>query len=148
MPFIIVSPSGMLPMGVDKVNDLVVSPGASNLKIPDWTARSGYSGTVPTNHELVAAGSGAGTVRCRAQLAAAWAPQSGALRLSLMQNDTELKAADFAQNATSLALSDTPVTVQPGDRIWLRISNSTGSIWAISATVQAGSNTYLTFDPS
>ncbi|MEU1206473.1 hypothetical protein [Nocardia sp. NPDC005825] len=148
MPFTIIAPAAAVPMGMDKVADQQVVAGATNLKLTGWTARSGYGSSDITNDELIANGSVTANVRCRIQLAANWASTQGALHVMLMRNTTEIKSADFTNNSAFLLLPDTQVNLVPGDRIWVQITNSTSSIWAVNATVQGGANTYVSFDLS
>ncbi|WP_327143091.1 hypothetical protein [Nocardia sp. NBC_01327] len=134
-------------MGMNKNADQAVNAGATNARLAGWTARSGYGGTIiSANNELISASTGAVIVHCSVQLKAAWSPQYGALHLMLMLNDSELKSADFATNATSLTLQDVQVTLQPGDRVWVQMNNTTSVPWSTNATVQGGATTYVSFD--
>lgn len=146
MPFTIIAPAPTMPMGMDKNADQQVIAGVTNLKLTGWTARSGYGSSDITNDELIANGSATANVRCRIQLAANWASTQGALHVMLMRNSAEVKSADFANNSSSLTLPDAQVSLAAGDRIWVQITNSTSSIWAVNATVQGGVNTYVSFD--
>ncbi|MGW2664136.1 hypothetical protein ACWCW7_24510 [Nocardia tengchongensis] len=148
MPFTIIAPVATAPMGMDKNADQQVVAGATNLKLTGWTARSGYGSSVIVNDELIANGSATANVRCRIQLAVNWSSTQGALHVMLMRNNAEIKSADFTNNTGSLTLPDTQVNLAPGDRIWVQITNSTSSIWAVNATVQGGVNTYVSFDLS
>jgi hypothetical protein len=150
MVFVVVAPGAVLaPMGMDKSGDLPVGKDTANLKVSGWVARSGYPDTViSAADEIVIGSSGAGIARCKVTLAAAWSPSAGGggFHVSLMQNSTEIKGADFASGATFVALTDTAITVQPGDRLWLAVTNTTTSVWGVTATVKGGSGTYVTFD--
>ncbi|OJF83539.1 hypothetical protein NS14008_36075 [Nocardia seriolae] len=136
-------------MGMDKSGDLAVGKDTANLKVSGWATRSGYPDTViSTADEILIGGSGTGIARCKITLAAAWntGAGGGAFHVSLMQNSTEIKGADFPNGATFVALTDTPITVQPSDRLWLAVTNTTTSIWGVTATLKGGPNTYITFD--
>ncbi|MFE3191662.1 hypothetical protein ACFXHA_21810 [Nocardia sp. NPDC059240] len=152
MGLVVVAPGAavLTPMGMDKSGDLPVGKDTSGMKVSGWAARSGYPDTVISagNNEILLSTSGAGIARCRVTLTAGWNPGvgGGGFRVSLMQNTTEIKAADFAVSALFVALPDTPVTVQPGDRLWLAVSNTTTSFLGVTATVKGGSGTYVTFD--
>ncbi|MFE3229556.1 hypothetical protein [Nocardia sp. NPDC059228] len=150
MAFIVVAPGAVLaPMGMDKTGDLPVGKDTANLKVSGWVARSGYPDTViSAADEILIASSGAGIARCTVTLAGPWNPTAGggAFHVSLMQNSTEIRGADFPTGATFVALTDTPITVQPGDRLWLAVTNTTTGIWGVTATLKGGSGTYVTFD--
>ncbi|MFF0608497.1 hypothetical protein ACFYUD_07510 [Nocardia tengchongensis] len=150
MAFVVVAPGAVLtPMGMDKSGDLAVGKDTANLKVSGWAARSGYPDTViSAADEILIGSSGAGVARCKVTLAVAWSPGAGGggFHVSLMQNSTEIRGADFASGATFVALTDTPITVQPGDRLWLAVTNTTTSIWGVTATLKGGSGTYVTFD--
>ncbi|WP_067532061.1 hypothetical protein [Nocardia crassostreae] len=151
MPFLIVAPAAVTatPMGMDKSANQVIGPDTTTpRRLEGWVPRSGYGDTVVNgNHEMIIGSTGADVLRCRIQLAQAWQPQAtGALRVSLMQNTVEIKAAEVVNGASSLTLADTPVTVQPGDRIWVAVTNTTSGFWAINGTIQGGNTTYVTFD--
>ncbi|GAB0103397.1 hypothetical protein JMUB6875_23700 [Nocardia sp. JMUB6875] len=149
MGLIVVAPSAALTsMGMDKSGDLAVAKDTTTaLKVSGWTARTGYPDTViSAANEILIAGSGAGIARCKVTLSAAWSPSAGAFHVSLMQNNAEIKGMDFPSGQSVATLSDTPIVVQPGDRLWLAVTNSTTGIFGVTATVKGGNGTYVTFD--
>ncbi|GAB2525534.1 hypothetical protein [Nocardia heshunensis] len=146
---VVAAGSVLTPMGMDKTTDLAVGKDTANLKVTGWTARSGYPDTViSAANEILIGSSGAGIARCKVTLTSGWSPSAGGggFHVSLMQNNTEIKGADFANQASVATLSDTAINVQPGDRLWLAVTNTTTSIWGVTATLKGGSGTYVTFD--
>ena len=139
MPLIIAAGIvGPDPMGMNKNGDQAVAAGATDLKVINWTARSGYPNTVITNNELIANGSGAVVARCGVNI-------TGTLfmvtrKFQLMHNDTAVKTLDTDQ--ATVTLTDTALTLAPGDRLWLRMTQPA----SYTATVIGGVNTYLYYD--
>ncbi|MEV0356377.1 hypothetical protein AB0H71_09970 [Nocardia sp. NPDC050697] len=140
MPLIVVSGTGGLsPMGMNKNGDQAVPASSTDLKVINWTPRSGYAATVITNNELVAGGAGAVTARCGVNITGSL-PFLGVRRFQLMLNDTVAKSVDSDQ--TTVVFTDTPLTLAAGDRLWLRMTQPE----TFTATVVSGVNTYLYFD--
>ncbi|MBL1072943.1 hypothetical protein JK358_00880 [Nocardia sp. 2] len=148
MPFTVIAPSaGPAPMGMDKSGNQLVPADTANLKLADWVARTGYGNTTIVNHELVSGGDATVMVQCSVKLTAAWSSQWGVLRAAVMRNDTEvLKTADFVNSTSTLTLSGTQVSLLAGDRLWVRMTNTTSGPFSSSATVTSGATTYLSFD--
>ncbi|MGN2635348.1 hypothetical protein ACTD5D_03955 [Nocardia takedensis] len=129
---------GLDPMGMNKSGDQAVPASSTDLKVINWTARSGYPNTVITNNELIANGGGAVVVRCGVSV-------TGTLfmttrRFQLMHNDTAVKTVDTDQ--ATVALSDTSLTLAFGDRLWLSMTQPA----TYSATIVGGVNTYVYYD--
>ncbi|WP_306363098.1 hypothetical protein [Nocardia sp. CC227C] len=132
---------------MNKVGDQPISAGASDRKLTGWTERSGFTGSVIANDELVVGDSGPIAVQCRIQLTADWSPQfGGLLTVRLLHNGSEVRTANFANGTAALALPSTTIAVQAGDRLSVVLTNSTANPVPHDATVQGGSNTYLYFD--
>ncbi|APE37654.1 hypothetical protein BOX37_31155 [Nocardia mangyaensis] len=147
MPHITIAAASVVtPMGVNKAGQQQIDATVTNRKLTDWIVRPGYESTVVADDEIIAAGAASVTVRARVQLAATWNSTFGVLRVMLMRNDTEIRTADFVNGTNALTLPDTAATLAVGDRLWLRMTNTTSGGFSMTGTVQGGTNTYLTAD--
>ncbi|TQM29870.1 hypothetical protein [Nocardia bhagyanarayanae] len=128
-----------VPMGVEKSGDQPVPAGSSDVKVIGWVARTGYSQTVISGDELVSNGRGAVVVRCGFSVTGTLAV-NGTRNFQLMHNDTVVKSLDSGNSA--VVLTDTPLDLERGDRVWVRLTGSQ----SFTATVNAGAGTYLYYD--
>lgn len=143
MPVIIVGggPLTVSPMGMNKnTPDQEILEDAGPTKIIGWTVRSGFGSTVIANDELIANGPGAVVVQWGAKVTGdLWLNETR--KFELMRNNTAVSSISSA--AGTPALPNVPLTLAPGDRIWLRIVGST----EYDTTVSAGAaNTYIFFN--
>lgn len=142
MTFIIVSGGTVTvtPMGMNKTTPNQELPGSTNpAKVVGWAPRGGFGETVISGDALIANGPGAVVVRWGAAM-------TGNLQFNeqrkfeLMRNDAPVSSVSSA--ADKPALPAVPLTLAPGDRIWMRIVGS--SFYANSIT--GGTNTYIYFE--
>ncbi|MEV0294541.1 hypothetical protein [Nocardia sp. NPDC050710] len=128
-----------VPMGMQKSGDQPVPAGSTNLKVISWVARAGYGQTAIVGDELVSNGPGAVVVRCGISITGTLAFQ-GTRNFQLMHNDTTVNFLNTGDSA--VVLPDTPLTLERGDRVWLRLTGSA----SYTATVNSGTATYLYYD--
>lgn len=143
MPHFVIAGAAITPMGITKVANQPVNADTADLKLVGWAPRTGYSDTNIVDNEIIAVSANV-ILRARVQLTAAWNTTFGNLRVTVMRNGIELQNVNFVNGTSALALPDLPLAVVNGDRLWLRMTNTTSPSFALNATVQGGENTYLT----